>query len=306
MAKHRASFKHWLEYIGWMLVAGTLKLVPRPIMIPAADVFGWLMYHVLRVRRQTIDGQLRFALGTKYSTGELQKIARKSWQNCVLTFFEFLQPSPLLSKGWDEFREQEGYEEYCKPMLAEYGNAIVITGHIGNWEALGAVGRRENVELAAVAKAMHNPLVNDYILESRAKRGLEVLQVKSNMKNIVSAIRSGKWVAIVGDQDARRHGIFVEFFGRPASTAPGPAYFAYMLNKPLLPAFCVRIPDSGRHLKLVFGEPIYPNREADREEEIQRMTQLHTAALEEVIRRYPSDYFWLHNRWKTKPKRKQK
>lgn len=289
-----------------MLVAGVLKIVPRPLMIWSADVFGWLMYRVFRVRRQTVDSQLKLALGDTYNDKELEAIACKSWQNCVLTFFEFLQPSPLLSKGWDEFRDEEGYEEYCAPLLREHGNVIVITGHIGNWEAMGSLSKRENVGLAAVAKAMHNSLVDAHILKTRAARGLEILQVKGNMKNIVSAIKAGKWVAIVGDQDARRRGIFVEFFGRPASTATGAAYFSYLLGKPLMPTFCVRLPGRGRHLKLIFTEPIYPDRSADRDEEVLRMTQLHTSALEKIIRQYPADYFWLHNRWKTKPKGEKK
>jgi KDO2-lipid IV(A) lauroyltransferase len=268
----------------------------------AADSAGWLMYHILRIRRDTIDEQLEMAFGNELSNAERQAIGCKSWQNCVLTFFEFLQPSPWLSKGWDEFRAQEGYDEYCEPLKKSHGSAFVITAHIGNWEALGSLAEREHVQLAAVAKAMHNPLVNNYILKSRAKRGLEVLQLKGNMKGIVDAARAGKWVAIVGDQDARRSGIFVDFFGRPASTAVGAAHFAWKLDKPLLPSFCVRLPDAGRHLKLVFMEPVYPDPTADRDEEMKRITQLHTRALEEVIRRYPSDYFWLHRRWKTKPK----
>ena len=285
-----------------MLVAGVLKVVPRPLMIVAADFFGWLLYYVARIRRDTIDEQLTLAFGDTLSARERKAIGCKSWQNCVLTFFEFLQPNPILSKGWDTFTEQEGYMEYCRPFVEQGVSGIVITGHIGNWEALGSMSKRENVGLAAVAKDMHNSMVNKHILATRARRGLEVLQVKRSMKCIVDAIRQGKWLAIVGDQDARKRGIFVNFFGRPASTATGAAYFAYTMNKAILPAFCVRLPDSSRHLKLIISEPIIPDLSADRESEIHRMTQLHTAALEAVIRRYPADYFWLHRRWKTQPK----
>ena len=261
------------------------------------------MYRLFRVRRNVVDAQLAIAYGNSLNGAELRRIGCQSWQNCVLTFFEFLQPNPFGSAGWDEFREQEGFEEYCKPILDAGNNAFIITAHIGNWEALGSLGNREGVNLAAVAKPMHNPLVNNSILKSRAHRGLQVLQIKSSMKGIVDAARAGAWVAFVGDQDARRHGIFVDFFGRPASTAPGAAHFAYKMNMPILPAFCVRINDSSRHLKVIFMPPIYPNQDADKETELVRMTQEHTSALEQVIRRYPGDYFWLHRRWKTKPKK---
>ncbi len=303
LAGEKVTWKHRVEYAGWQLVTGGLKLVPRRGMIAFADGAGWAMYYLLRLRRDVIDEQLAFALGEKYSENERRRIGCKSWQNCVLTFFEFVQPNPMGSAGWDDLREQEGFEEYCKPFLDTGKNAIIITAHIGNWEALGGLGTREGVELAAVAKPMHNPLVNDSILRSRARRGLEVLQIKRSMKIIIDAAKANKWVALVGDQDARRNGVFVDFFGRPASTAPGAAYFACKLNIPVLPSFCVRINDSGRHLKVIFMPPIYPNPDAPRDEEIKRITQEHTLALERVIRRYPSDYFWLHRRWKTQPKK---
>lgn len=299
----KITLQHRVEYAGWQLVTGTLKFVPRQVMIRFANAAGWMMYHALRVRREVVDGQLDRALGNTYSLNERRQIGCRSWQNCVLTFFEFVQPNPVGSAGWDNFREQEGFEEYCKPLLDAGENAIIITAHIGNWEALGGLGKRENVSLAAVAKAMHNPLVNGSILRSRAKRGLEVLQIKRSMKCIVDAVRAEKWVAFVGDQDARRNGIFVDFFGRPASTAPGPAYFASKLNKPLLPAYCVRINDADRHLKVIFMAPIYPDPTADREEDIKRMTQEHTRSLEQVITSHPAEYFWVHRRWKTKPKK---
>ena len=304
MARDRTTVLHYIEYGAWQFVAGCLKIIPRFVMIPLADLAGWMMYHILRVRRDVVDEQLELAFGETMSEDERKAIGSKSWQNCVLTFFEFLQPDPIGSEGWDKL-QQEGFEEYCKPLLDDKKNALILTAHIGNWEALGTLGDREGVGLAAVAKAMHNPLVNNSILKSRAKRGLEVLQIKTSMKGIVDAARAGKWVAFVGDQDARRRGIFVDFFGKPASTAPGVAHFAVRLGMPILPSFCVRVPDSTRHLKVIFYPPIYPNSDADRDEEIHRMTQLHTKALEDVIRKYPSDYFWLHRRWKTKPKKRK-
>jgi len=302
MSKRKTTVLHRLEYIGWLAVTGALKLVPRSGMIVLADAIGWAFYRIFGVRRDVIDGQLQLALGEEFTAEDRRRIAVRSWQNVVLTFFEFLQPNPIGSVGWDRFREQEGYEDYCRPLLQTGKPALVITAHIGNWEALGALGEREGVQLAAVAKPMHNQLVNESILRGRAARGLEVLQIKASMKAIVDAARAGKWVAIVGDQDARRRGIFVEFFGRTASTAPGVAHFARLLDMPILPAYCVRLRDGGRHLKVIFCEPIYPDLSADPATDIHRMTQLHTRALEQVIRRHPTDYFWLHKRWKTKPK----
>ncbi len=277
--------------------------MPRRATVILADAAGWLMYHVFRLRRDIIDSQIKLAMGDCTSEVDRRRIGLRSWQNCVLTFFEFLQPNSIGSRGWDEFREQEGYEEYCAPLTTTNTPTLVLTGHMGNWEALGSLAAREQVPLVAVAKPMHNPLVDASILRSRAARGLEVMQVKQSMKGVIDAVRKGKWIAFLGDQDARKRGIFVNFFNRPASTALGVAHFSYKMNVPILPGFCVRIRDADRHLKVVFMPPIYPNPDADKDEELWRITQEHTAALEAVIRRYPGDYFWLHRRWKTQPKK---
>jgi KDO2-lipid IV(A) lauroyltransferase len=301
----RPSLGHYIEFIGWQAVKVVLKIVPRKLMICFADIAGWLMYYVLRVRRAEIDQQLTLAFKDTLSPKQINQIGLRTWQNTVLTFFEFLQPDPIGSKGWDDFIDREGYEEHCVPFIRAGENPLVVTGHLGNWEAMGKMVERERIPIAAVAKPMHNPLVNASIERSRARRGLEVLPLKASMKGIVDAIRKGKWVAFVADQDARRAGIFVEFFNRPASTATGVAQFAYRLNKPMLPTFSVRKHDAQRTLMMVFQPPIYPDPEADKESEIYRMTQEHTRALEDVVRRYPESYFWLHRRWKTQPKIRQ-
>jgi Kdo2-lipid IVA lauroyltransferase/acyltransferase len=301
----KSSFQHYVEYFAWLAVAGVLKFVPRPVQILLADAAGWLFYVVLRVRRSSVDEHLEIAFGKTKTSQERKRIGRRSWQNSVLTFLEFLQPNPMGSRGWDDFPEHEGYEEYAVPLKKKGGNGFIITGHMGNWEVMGKLGERDNVEFAAVAKAMHNPLVNEMILESRKARGLQILQLQSNMKGIVDAIRAGKWVVFVGDQDARHRGIFVDFFGKPASTAEGPAHFAYKMGLPLLPIFCVRLHKKGRPLKVIIMKPIYPDQSADRDGEVRRITQLHTNALEEVVTRFPADYFWLHRRWKTQPKQRK-
>lgn len=305
--KRTVTFQHRVEFACWKGMAFLLDFFPRELCIKLADVLGWLAYKVFKIRRKTIDQQLRMAFGKEKSDAEIQRIACKSLQNTVMTFFEFLQPRLLDNRG-KVFEEEEGFDENIRPFLIAGKNAIVSTGHIGNWEAMGILGRRENVKLAAVAKAMHNPLVNEEIVSSRKDMGLQVLQVKSSMKSIVDAFRKNSWVAFVGDQDARRRGIFIDFFNTPASTATGTAYFSLKMGVPIVPVYCIRMTDKRRSLKLICLEPIWPQTvEKDQEEEeILRLTRLHTEALEKVVRKYPENYFWLHQRWKTRPKSKKK
>lgn len=301
--KRPITFLHRIEYVAWQIASLGLRLLPRGAAVISADLVGWMGYHVFRVRRNTVDGQLKIAFGDTKTEDELRKIGCKSFQYSVLTFFEFVQPK-LMGNGINIFSSDEGFEEFGRPLFENPAYGLAVSGHIGNWEAMGTLVKREHIQLAAVAKPMHNPLVNRVIVDARKKIGVDVLQVKNSMKGIVDALRKKKWVAFIGDQDARRRGIFVDFFGKPASTATGVAYFSIKMDIPILPMFCVRNSDSRRTLKLIVCEPIYPRKvdKALMDQEIARITELHTKVLEELIKLYPENYFWLHQRWKTKPK----
>jgi KDO2-lipid IV(A) lauroyltransferase len=106
-------------------------------------------------------------------------------------------------------------------------------------------------------------------------------------------------VALLADQDARRSGIFVNFFGTPASTFQGPAQFAYRAGCPIVCCYIVRRKDETH--TAVFFPPIYPRADGERDAEIRRLTEEHTKILEGYVSRYPDHYFWAHKRWRTKP-----
>lgn len=305
MREHRPTMGHWIEFAAWVAVSWALKPLPRRALVLLADAAGAFCYHVLRIRRKLVDANIAQALGDTHSLARRRAIARRSYQNSVLTFFEFLQPNPMFTPDWDSFARLEGIEN-ARPFFGGRP-ALMVTGHLGNWEGMAALLERHDVRMVALAKPLHNPLVQRRVLAGRSRYPrLEILLTHASMKAVVDAVRAGKWVTFLADQDARRTGIFVDFFGRPASTAQGPALFAWKLGLPLLPIFCVREQAGSRPLSVIFCPPIIPDPEAPRDEEIRRLTGAHVRALEEVVRRHPEDYFWLHRRWKTRPKRQDR
>lgn len=289
---------HVVQYVLWLAVTGVIKFIPRPLLILMADFLGWLAWRVLRLRRGVTEENLRTAFGTDMEDAARDRVGLECYQNLLLTFFEFLQPEPFFG-GRPPMLPPEGREHY--EALRKLP-PIAVTGHIGNWEVIAGLAREHNVEVSALAKMLHNPLVNRAVLATRARRGLEIIPVSVSMKRAVDAVRRGRWLAIVGDQDARRHGVFVEFFGRPASTAPGPAFFALQLDLPIFPIFSVRHRDRRRSLQVIGLPAIEPDHTRPRDEEVHRLTQEHTRALESVIRRFPASYFWIHRRFKTQPR----
>jgi len=296
----RPRFIHYVEYAGWQAVSAAMHLLPRRLVVGLACMCGWLMFYVLRVRRHEVEANLAGAFGTRKSPAELRRIALEVYKNSVLTFFEFVGGGCSSADDKRYFMEPEGWDNAKQALHGSH--AIVVTAHIGNWEALGLYGRKIGIRLVAFAKPLHNPLVNKAVLEERSRRGLEIRPITTMLKGAVDAAREGAWLCILGDQDAGRRGIFVDFMGRTASTFQGAALFSWKLNMPIIPAFCVREEGPLRRLRLIVMPLIHPDTGAARDAEIARLTRAHVESLEQVIERHPESYFWFHRRWKTRPR----
>jgi KDO2-lipid IV(A) lauroyltransferase len=248
-----------------------------------------------------VEKNLTIAFGPAKTTeqkAERRRLIRENYRRTVLTFLEFIQASV---RDRDIVVDIDGADNVLP--LVQAGPTLMVTGHIGNWEAFGVLLVERNLLGAMIAKPIHNRLIQKRVLHQRRSiPGVEIILTTHSMKAVVQCVREGRHVGFVADQDARRHGLFVPFFGRPASTARGPATFAYRLQLPLIPMFMVRIPEQQLRLRLVIGNPIFSNPDRAEDLEVERMTREHTAQLEAVIRNHPADYFWIHNRWKSRPR----
>jgi KDO2-lipid IV(A) lauroyltransferase len=175
------------------------------------------------------------------------------------------------------------------------GGAIIVTGHIGNWEAAGAYLAAAGLPMAAVVKRQRNPAFNDRMLETRRRSGVEPIYMQDARTRIPEALREGKTVALVADQDAGERGVFAPFLGREASTFRGPARLALSQDVPLFFGAAVRLgADYGWVLETIEKPP--PGEGAELE-----YTRRWVARLEVLVRRHPEQYFWFHRRWKTRP-----
>ena len=170
-----------------------------------------------------------------------------------------------------------------------------MTGHVGNWEAAGAFLAAAGLPMAAVVKRQRNPAFNDRMLETRRRSGVEPIYMQDARTRIPEALREGKTVALVADQDAGERGLFVPFLGREASTFRGPARLALSQNVPLFFGAAVRL---GSEYGWVLEEIPRPDAGANAEWEF---TRRWVSRLEVQVRLRPEQYFWFHRRWKTRP-----
>lgn len=193
------------------------------------------------------------------------------------------------------FAAYEG-EAHLLEAAARGRGVLLVTGHFGNFELLGAsIGRRHAVDF--VFKPPSNPGAGRWLLRTRTAAGVGQLTTHGGIKRVFQALRAGRWVALLGDQDARAEGVFVPFMGRMASTPAGPARIALATGAPIVFGSIARAAD-GRH-EVRIAPPIVPEGDPRDENAVRDLTRRHTEALEAAVRERPEAWFWLHRRWKT-------
>ena len=302
MKKKFKTFRYLFEYLGVRLLITLLSRVPFKVAMRIALYLISPLTTLFPIRKKVVMENLRRAFPAA-SDARLKRILKESYVNLFLNVVEFIHLPKLTPNSLSErITEIEG-EEYFDEVGGGKRAFLILTAHIGNWELMGAYFCGRGVPLCVLAKPLHNPYVNRFVNKVRATKGFEVISTReaSATKRVLRTLRTGRGVAFLADQDARKAGIFINFFGKPASTFTGPALFSIRTGLPLLPVFGIRTGLTTH--KLIFLPPIYPPEKEDRDAAIHEVTERHIRLLEDLLQRYPGQYFWFHRRWKSHPKR---
>ena len=282
-----------LKWITWFLSRLRLETALR-----VGRALGWIYGHVVRYNRGEALRALQRSFPEK-SPDEIRDIADRMYVHLGMNIVETAR-LPYLS---DEvlgrqmlFRDQD----VVKKALARGKGAIILTAHVGNWELLEAVTPLWGYALTAIAKEIKGAALNDFWNTIRSRFGVTVLPPKNAFRPCLKTLRNGGLVGFILDQNmTRKEGIFVDFFGQPASTSPGLAYMAAQSGAPVLPVFATRH-ENGVHEVFVL-DPIEPPTD-HKPETILKFTQQYTKVIEDVIRRHPEQWIWCHRRWRTQPR----
>lgn len=176
---------------------------------------------------------------------------------------------------------------------------VVVAGHFGNWELMGAAIALKGYPVSFLVGEQHNKMVDDRMNNHRSLMGIQIIHMGVAVRGVIKALRSNEFVALLSDQDAGKEGVFIDFFGIPSSTHQGPAIFALKTGAPILFGTAIRLP-KGRH-RMVCEVLTFDHLKGLTLENIREVTQAYSSLLEKWIRRYPDHWFWMHKRWKSKP-----
>lgn len=296
--RRRHSLAHRAEYAAARTLETLVSSVPERLADGIGARLGARAY-ALGIRRRVVEANLRIAF-PEAPEAWLRETARAAYvhlgrEAAAILRLSRMDPAAIVertttTRGWEELQEA----------LAEGRGAILSTGHFGNWEIAAAAVASRGVPVAAIVKRMGNRLVDARLEELRRRLGVQSIEMHHAPRLVPRVLRAGGVVGIVGDQDARRSGVFVPFFGRPASTHRGTALFALRLEAPVFAAAARRLPGAEARYE-VGGHRVPLPGTGDLEADVVRLTRELAAALEAAVRAAPEQYFWFHRRWKTAP-----
>ncbi|HVN63941.1 MAG TPA: lysophospholipid acyltransferase family protein, partial [Candidatus Binataceae bacterium] len=176
---------------------------------------------------------------------------------------------------------------------------LVLTAHFGNFELLPLAHSIYGYRIAIIHRPLRNPLIDAAVIGARVRHGNKIVPRKASGRELLRLLRQNWMVAIALDLDVRK-GVFVDFFGKPASTSDGMARLAMATGAPVAPCVLVRRGDSIHH-RIVIKPLIEVVKDGNREECVRENTQRFTTVLEQLIRAHPDHWNWIHRRWKTRP-----
>ncbi|NCQ33920.1 lysophospholipid acyltransferase family protein [bacterium] len=289
--------RQWFDYC---LLCSLLRLarpMPRTLLLALGRGLGSSTWRVFRFRRQVVRENLGHAFAD-LDARQRDALALAFYRSLGMTLMEFLVFPRLRRRDFLDLVEMEGIRHLHAAAALGKG-ALIVTGHMGNWEMLGARAAASGYQVTAAAKTQSNARVDRMQNGIRRRAGVDILKTDSGVKAMLKALRQGRMVALVADQDAGSEGYFTPFLGRPASFFKGPALFAYRTGVPMLTVFIHRL-DDRRH-RVVIEPAVQVDPTWDEDQAVAALTTHFAARLEAAVRRNPEQYFWVHRRWKTQP-----
>ncbi|MGH7477817.1 MAG: lysophospholipid acyltransferase family protein [Longimicrobiales bacterium] len=262
----------------------------------AAERLGRAVYGRIGVRRDVVHANLRRAFPDRDEPW-IRQTAEATYAHIAREAVMIARLPGLSAAAVRELTPTRGLET-LEAAIAEGRGAVLAMGHFGNWELAPQALTSRGMAVDAVVQPQRNPLFDRAISETRERFGGHVIERHKAPRRALRSLRAGRAVVFVIDQNAGRSGIFVPYFGHPASTHRGAALLALRAGAPMFALRAIRV--GSRYETLV--ERLPRPAERDPEQQVERLTAGFTAWLEAEVRRTPEQYFWLHKRWKTRPR----
>ena len=306
MPKRKIKFKHRVEYILFAVIVLLIKISPLFLIKLNRKLVQYLLIKLSNRHSGLVARNLKIAF-PHFTTGEISALTRAISRHFssvfveIITIFVKKQPEKILKKV------EILHPEVLERALDKEKGVILFSGHFGNWELIPLIlSKQLNQKVNSVAREMNNPLVEKKVKQFRKYMGSELIYKKNSMRTILKRLEKNGIIYLLIDHNTiAREGVFVNFFGKPASTVPSVSQLHLKRAIPIIPVF-LHYEEDRIVLELLEEIDATGTSTGNQKEDILQLTQRCTSLIEEKIRQYPEQWFWFHNRWKTRPPRQEK
>jgi KDO2-lipid IV(A) lauroyltransferase len=275
-----------------------IQYIPSGARRRLADLLAGALYNLSFKHRLIAMHNLMRSFPEK-SLPEIKNILRKSYSSFAVVVSDFFDIPSLKKEKLHHVIRVEGLENY-REALKEAKGVLLFGAHFGNWEIGNAALALLTRPFVFLYRVFDSPFLEKNITGVRASYGNTSLSKDKAMRPILRLLKNGSTINMLIDQNVAWYdGVFVDFFGRQACTTTGLALLALHTKAPVLPAFTRRLPDGGYLLEI--GKKVDIVDSGNRVQDVLTNTQIFTKMIEEQIRKYPEQWLWLHQRWKTRP-----
>ncbi|SRR5579875_626859 len=291
----------WAEFLPLAAAYHALRRLPLDTAIRLGATLGALAASLDRINRPVALRNLEIAFPESDFQYRL-KIFRSSYRNWGRVAAEWCHIEDFNAHNIRQFVSIEGFENLLRAKeISRSSGIVLVSGHFGNFELLQVAAALYGFPVTLIHRPLRNPIIDRMVNRARLRYGNRSLPRRGAGLSALRLLKQGGLVGVAADLDVRR-GVFVNFFSLPASTTESPARLALASGAPLLPVFIVREARHAKHRIVIFPAiPVVTNGGSGKDTVVREATQRFTSVFEEMIRRYPDHWNWIHRRWKTRP-----
>ena len=298
--KKHNLFTDWLLYLALRVLVVFLYLFDVETNLNTACFLGRLLWkHYHRGRKRALDN-LHASFPEK-SERWICKTGQRSFEHIAMLAIDVLFTPRLVKKyNWRDYSRYKNVER-AKWLMQEGKGLLMVTGHYGNFEIIGYLLGLFGFNIYSIARPLDNKFISRYLYSVRQQAGQKILDKKGAAELMAEITSSGGTLCFIADQDAGKKGLFVDFFGRKASTYKSIGLLAITNNLPIVVGYSRRL-DNRFYFELGSNRIIFPEEWAEKGDPLEWVTAEYTKAIEQCVRQDPSQYWWLHRRWKHRPR----
>ncbi len=293
------KIKYSLLVIIARILLVVIRLLPRTVAMKLLGSLGAVVFWVMKEERIKAVSNLNIAYGQEKSPAEIHAMAKEVFVNLGKSGAEFaIKMSQNNPEKFFENLEVRG-DEHLQEAIKKGRGILGLISHMGCWEGTALGLPMLGIPAYAIGKRLGNEQLNTLLFESRGKKGVSTLARGSSYKTILRVLAENNLVGILIDQDTDVRGVFVDFYGKPAHTPIGAAMLAMDSGAPVLPMFYLKKDDDTYEFIIDKEIPLIST--GNRRRDMGENTRLFHTVIEKYIKKYPTQWVWMHNRWKTTP-----